>query len=274
MDEAAFLELLPLIENIVAFIVRRKHCGRDEAEEFASIAKLKLIEDNYAVFDRFAGRSSLRTYLTAVLYRLFLDQRIAKWGRWRPSTSARRLGELGVRLEVLLSRDGRSFDEACELLITNERRGVTRERLRDLAAELPPRATRRLLDETALEDLGVSASVVEAPTIAREVESRAREIRALFAGALSELSGEDRLVLRMRFHDDFTVPEIARALHLEEKALYRRIDRILGLLRIKLTARGIEPHDVRAMLDEDVPAADGVGGLLAGMEGSSPLLTA
>ena len=45
----------------------------------------------------------------AVIQRLFLDARIAKWGKWRPSVSARRLGGVAVLLERLLTRDGLSL---------------------------------------------------------------------------------------------------------------------------------------------------------------------
>jgi len=45
-----------------------------------------------ALLAKFEGRSSLRTFLTVVIQRLFLDHRISAWGKWRPSAEARRGG--------------------------------------------------------------------------------------------------------------------------------------------------------------------------------------
>ena len=46
--------------------------------------------------------------------------------------------------------------------------------------------------------------------------------------ALARLEAEDRLILRLRFEEGLSVPEVARVLHLGSPfRLYRRIDRIL-----------------------------------------------
>ena len=57
--------------SIVSFIGRRRRLAAHELEEFAAHVNLKLIEDDYAVFRKFEGRSSLRTYLTVVVQRCF-----------------------------------------------------------------------------------------------------------------------------------------------------------------------------------------------------------
>ena len=75
---------------------------------------------------RFEGRSSLTTYITVVVQRLFLDRRNRLWGKWRPSAEARRLGPTAVLLERLVSRDGWSAEQALETLRVNH--GVTVDR--------------------------------------------------------------------------------------------------------------------------------------------------
>src|SRR4029453_14108130 len=45
---------------------------------------LRLVEDDYDVLRRFQARSSLPTYVTVVIQRLFLDYRNRLWGKWRP----------------------------------------------------------------------------------------------------------------------------------------------------------------------------------------------
>ena len=84
-----FLDHLPLVERVVAFTCRRHHVGEADAEEFASVVKVKLLEDDYAVFRKFQGQSRLSTYLTIVVQRMFFDWLRAKKGRPRPSAEAR-----------------------------------------------------------------------------------------------------------------------------------------------------------------------------------------
>jgi RNA polymerase sigma factor for flagellar operon FliA len=100
--ERRFLSALPEIESALLVVARRHRLTGSEAEEFASEAKLRFIEDSYAVLDRFQGRSSLRTYLVTVIHRIYLDYRRARWGKWRPSAAAIRLGETAVHLEALI----------------------------------------------------------------------------------------------------------------------------------------------------------------------------
>src|SRR4051812_28238821 len=86
--EVLFLTELPTIERVAAFVTSRHRVPAAEAQEFASHVKMHIIESDYAVLKRFEGRSSLRTYLTVVIQRLFLDYRISQWGKWRPSAEA------------------------------------------------------------------------------------------------------------------------------------------------------------------------------------------
>ena len=94
-SEAGFLSNLAIIDRIVRFICRRHKISESEAEDFSSEVRLRLVENDYEVFRRFQHRSSLRTYLTIVIQRIYLDYRNHLWGKWRPSAEARRLGPAG-----------------------------------------------------------------------------------------------------------------------------------------------------------------------------------
>ena len=137
--EALFVSQLGLVERVVGFVCARHHLSPADADDFGSHARLKLIEDGYAILRKFEGRSSLRTYHTVVIERLFLDYRISAWGKWRPSAEARRCGAAGVLLEQLLVRDGYSLDEACEVMKTNHAVTMPRSGLEELAGRLPVR---------------------------------------------------------------------------------------------------------------------------------------
>ena len=70
-----FLDHLAVIDQVAQFIGRRHHLDADAIEELQSTIRLKIIENDYEVLRKFEGRSSLRTYLTAIVQRHFLDSR-------------------------------------------------------------------------------------------------------------------------------------------------------------------------------------------------------
>ncbi len=241
---AFFVETLPLIDGTIRFVCRRHHCCPDEAEEFASIARLRLIEDDYAVLRKFGGRCKLGTYLGVVIGRMFLDFRRQRWGVWRPSAEARRLGPVAVRLDILLHRDGVSLDEAIEMLRTNERVAAAPGEMETLAARLPRRAGRRATRDAMQAAPILPAETVERAALHDERDARARRLRMALHDALRSLPAEDALILRLRFQDDFTIGRIAESLHVDAKPLYRRIGNLLADLRAILAARGFEGADL------------------------------
>jgi len=71
----AFWSCLPLIGEVTAHVCRRHRLSADESEDFMSEVRLHFIEREFEPLRRFEGRSSLRTYLTVVITRLFLNYR-------------------------------------------------------------------------------------------------------------------------------------------------------------------------------------------------------
>src|SRR6476620_11211593 len=102
--ESLFVETLPTIRRILSGLSRRQGMLMHDAEDFASWATSRLMENDYAMLRKFRGDSSLSTYLAAVCACLAREYRVTHWGRWRPSVAARRAGTVGVRLETLMQR--------------------------------------------------------------------------------------------------------------------------------------------------------------------------
>lgn len=247
--EGTFLAHLPKIERIIGSIARRHAMGPDEADELASWVKAKLIENDYAVLQKFEGRSSIATYLTSVIANLFRDYRCQQWGRWRPSALAKRLGGLAVRLETLLHRDGYTLTQAVEVLRSAGLAGVSDRELFDLAARLPPR--QRPGDGV---DPDAEAPPADADLWLSEQLHDWETARGTLERLLADLSLEDQLILRLRYWEGFSVADVARALGLEQKPLYRRIDRSLERLRELLEAEGLDRAGVAGFLSDDVAA--------------------
>ncbi len=119
-DEASFVAALPVIDDVTGQVCRRHRLSPTESDEFRSDVRLHFIERNYEVLRKFEGRCALATYVNVVVQRVFLDWRNRMWGRWRPSTDARRLGPTAILIERLVTRDGWTLDQALETIKVNQ----------------------------------------------------------------------------------------------------------------------------------------------------------
>ena len=248
--ERLFLVNLPHIDRVVGIQGRRHGFDGVETEEFSSWAKARLIDDGYAVFRKFAGKSSLQTYLTTVLINLLRDYRNTRWGRWRPSALAVRLGPVAIRLEEMLYRDRRPLREAIGAIV------MVHPELRDgdvarLAERLPvrDRVTEVSLDASVRRGL----EPVTEPAATRVDRDDSRQlIESVLRAAIEELSAEDAVILRMRFWSNLSIADIARALRLDQKALYRRVGAIQDRLRELCERHGVD----RAIVADVIAGGD------------------
>jgi len=215
------------VERAVSLVARRHRLDRDETDELESAVNLKLVERGYLVLRKFEGRSQLATYLVTVVTRVCLDLRAARWGKWRASVPARRLGATAIRLERLLQRDGLPFDQACEVLRTNCRVPETVGELARMRDELPVRHRVRFCGADAL-----ALIPAHAPDDQRADGMPAREaLEARLARAVAALAEDERRLIQLRFDRGWTVARIAGELGLPPKAAYRTFDRIFRQLR-------------------------------------------
>lgn len=108
------------------------------------------------------------------------------------------------------------------------------------AANDADRQERRRLVDLISDELALAA-VATSPHRAADARLVRRETLAALQRVLEELEPEDRLLLRIRFEDGVSVPEMARTLGFDSPfSLYRRLDRILKGLRNRLRAIGID----------------------------------
>lgn len=251
MDARALLEEnLELVRSIVRFTGRRRLVDESDLDELESYVNLKLVESDYRILRRFEHRSSLKTYLTVVVQRLFLDYLHSKWGKWRPSAAARRIGSVAIRLEELMNRDGLSFDEAVETLLTSRATELSRDELFQIVSELPVRQPRRMTPVEGGSLPEAAVPVPPAPEVTEsDVDSLARAAEETLRTALSKLRAEDRLVLKLRFNDGLSVPQISSALDLESKPLYRRINKCLVALKESFEAGGFDFAQMRELME-------------------------
>ena len=248
-DEALFLDSLPVIDAAVSQVCRRHRLTPADAEDFAAEVRLHFIAREYEPLRRFKGHSSLRTYLVVVVNNLFLDYQNKLWGKWRPSAEARRLGRIGVLVERLI-RDGLTFDQVCETLRTNHHIEIS-EPLQSLFAKMAERApVRQFVADAEADAIASGGLSAEANVVRAEQEFRAKQVQAALDRVKQTLTADERLILKMRFEDAVPLADIARALHRNQKRLYRTKDELLARLRQQLEANGIAREEIAALLDE------------------------
>jgi RNA polymerase sigma factor for flagellar operon FliA len=235
-----FEEHLQVIERAIARVCREIRLDGAAAEDFASSARVALLKDDCAILRTFEGRSSPATFLTIVVRRLFIDERRLE-GRWYASAEAQRRGPAAVLLERLMMRDRRSFADAAEI-VKRDHAGVTVRQLEELAALLPQRVPRPIVvpvldgDEDRFAGDATAADLVDAI----DVERRSKKANDAVHAAMAEFTAQDRVILRLRFAGNASIVSIARALGLEQRPLYRRIESLLARLRAVLEAAGVD----------------------------------
>ena len=228
-----------------------------DAEDFASCVKVRLIDNDYGVLQKFAGHCTFRTFITIVIHRILLDYRIHLWGKWHPSAEAKRLGAVAVQLEKTLYRDGRTVTEALPFCRTLNA-AVTIEDLEALAARLPKRAPRARpveLDDVS-EELHVPADSIYDASFDRDRATLSHSASDVVRAAMNECSESDQVLLRLHFGAEMKIAEVARVMGIPQKPLYRRIERCLREFRRRLEAAGITAASVEEILSRRDPGLD------------------
>ena len=236
--------IYPMVEDVVRFVARRNRLTPDDAAELGSLVRYKLVEDDYHVLRSFQNRSSMKTYLTTVVSRVWLDWQVTRRGKWRPSVAAKRLGDTAVRLEQLLVRDRLTFTEACETLRQNVGVRASSTQLDRLRASLRFR-TRPVM--CSLEEVDPSECAAIQQGDRGDLPSISPSSRRALRQAMASLPVTQRRLLTLRFVQGWTVSRIARHLGLDQKATYRQFTRIYRTLRAS-----IEPAQIGLQ-----PAGDG-----------------
>lgn len=237
------LDHLSLVDQIVRTIGRRRHLAAAELEDFSSFVRLRLIENDYAILRKFQKRSSLWTYLSAVIDRLSLDYCADKWGRWRPSAMAERLGPAAVVLERLVSRDGHTLEEALEIIRTNHNLGMAKADLLKIWGQLPLRVRTTDVGEEAAAAIPSSQDSQENVDAAELHENIGRVDRALQA-AFNQCSAQERVLLALRFDQDLSMVQIAKLTGSSVPTLHRRLEKAVKLLRAALSHVGLDRHEI------------------------------
>lgn len=237
--EELFRANLALLERVIAGVCRRAGLRDADAEDFASTVRLALIENDYSILRGYEGRAPLGAFLAVVVQRLLSRHWIQLRGRWHPSAEAERSGPAAVLLEKLMVRDGRSADEAVDIVRAVDP-SLDRKAVRDLAERLPVRTARPRLvplpdDEPGFVAPETADSRANQADALRSSERAARVVRE----TLASLPIQDRMLIRFHFGAELSIADSARLLGVPQRPLYRRIEVLLRQLREALERGGL-----------------------------------
>jgi RNA polymerase sigma factor (sigma-70 family) len=236
------------IQKVAEITCRRNSVWGDDAEDFASLAAMKVVENDFAVLRQFQGKADLKTYLATVVVRRFYEWTRERWGRWRHSARAEQLGSPAKDLEAMVYRDGYTYREAVQVLRSTGRTTLTDAELAQLFAQLPVREPHHGRGSAEGLDALPAPGRTDALVMAEEAEERCRGVMDVLYRALSRLEPEDQVLVRGRYGEGRSVADLARALRCEQAPLYRRTEKLRTSIRGFMEEAGIRVEDVQDCL--------------------------
>jgi len=244
-----YLDSLDLIQRVISAVCVRNHVWGADADDFRSEVHVHLMKNDYAVLRAYKGDCRLSTYLAACVAHKFQDWRNGEWGKWRPSAAARKAGRHAEILEMLIVRDKLSIEQACETLRSSFGSTESLSALQAVAARLPLRPRRSFFGEDELAHHPSPHGHADESLRRSEGTALARRALAALSGALQALRPQDRLILQLKYADETKISDIARALQINQRRLYRRIEQLEQDLRAALEHRGLSRDDVTYLID-------------------------
>jgi RNA polymerase sigma factor (sigma-70 family) len=209
----------------------------------------KLREDDHKILRNFQGRAKLTTYLTTIISFQAIDLIRQRRGRNQERERAKKAGKSAELIYNLVFKEERgerdaygelkisedfegSYEEFSELVSTI--RGKSAKVLDLSSGDLPVKQGFRLKDKDSFEIPDRMAD----PELIYLKENRQARIQKVVAEVVAGLSGEQQMLLRMRYPKSYSkqpmqINEIADILNLSKKAVYNRLERILKKCRKK-----------------------------------------
>ena len=241
------LDHLDLVAQIVRMTGGRRHLSAAERDDFASFVNFRLVENDYAILRKFKNRSAVKTYLVAVIERLSLDFCTEKWGRWRPTAMAERLGPVAIILERLVTRDNHTVEEAIEIVRTSHYAGQSDAELRRIWDQLPVRMrTTEVAEEAALGVMSDDNSEVGVDDA--DFRKSIERLQGALKTAFDQIAARDRVLLALRFDQEMSIIEIARLTGSSVPTLHRRFENSVKQLRLALTRAGFNPREIAGLI--------------------------
>ncbi len=221
----------------------------------------KLQANGFKILRQFNGKSKITTYMTTVISRTFVDQLRSKIGRNRDRERAEKLGPLGKQIyqlrhveklerEQVIRRIQEDIDQtakAAEIDSMIDRIDAalkTKNLSTAVTTGSPIKAGMKLPDDKiVVPDPG------KGPEETLLLSEKKVKHRQAISHLLDQLSTEERFVLKNRFYQDdlplkLRIEAISRALNMEKRNVYKKIDRLLKKCKKMLMEQGLDINEL------------------------------
>jgi len=230
----------------------------NEALELSNQVMDSLTKDDFKVLRQFKGNSKLSTYITSIIARQAVDMVRKKRGRSREKERAATFGEVGLVIYDEIVVRGNTPEHVISRLKDQKLQIVTRDRIVQILDRIKSKKLEMPSDNVLVHDAvaipGEEDRRIEIADPEGTPEQNLEETQRVFKMnevldiIIRGLSGEERLILRMRFpvtgQKAQKVSQIAGALGITEKAVYKRITRILKKCKTLLEQQGVSLHEI------------------------------
>ena len=232
----------------------------NEALELSNRVMDKLKDKNCRVLRQFKGNSRLSTYITAIIANQAVDLIRKKRGRGREKERAKQFGDRGLQIYELAVVEGRSPSEIFRIIESDRGISLSQEdiemmvdkikgkRNSDISIEENNHTVKKgsFVDEKGEPVVPDLKSNPEETFLVKQQREKRMEI---FNHIISRLNGEERLILKMRFHlDDMDgsakIERISEVLGISKKAVYSRIGRTLKKCKDMIQQMGVNIDDL------------------------------
>ncbi|MCP4221242.1 MAG: sigma-70 family RNA polymerase sigma factor [bacterium] len=234
----------------------------NEALELSNTVLDTLRNANYKVLREFKGKSRITTYITAIISRQAVDIIRRKKGRSREKERAAELGEVGLQIHQRMFKNNQPPVEVLLQLKKEKLFDGDLEQLLQMADRIKGKEKSPVTNGTAVKNgfsLGKESGGKKNTFIVPDThsdpgeicieEQRSRKMREIVPAIIAKLSGEERILLRMRFptgegDKPRSVQQVATVLGITQKAVYKRIDRLMQKCRKQLDMLGVKSNDL------------------------------
>jgi RNA polymerase sigma factor (sigma-70 family) len=260
----------PLIERQCFRVVRQQLRGQgkydspvnieNEALELSNQVLDTLQRDNYRVLRQFKGNAKLSTYITTIVARQAVDMVRKKLGRSRQKERAQKLGKIGELIYEKVIRQGRPVPDVYRELKSTEGISESLAEIETIARKIkgkknnPPPSLDMETNPVVRGGISIKTDGDEREAVIipdtggdpQELlieEQRKQRQKKVVRGVIARLSGDERMMLRLRFpagedEKPRKVEQISGLLGITQKAVYKRIDRLLKKCRLLLEQEG------------------------------------
>ncbi len=219
----------------------------------------KLKQKNFHILRQFQGNAKLTTYLTAIIANQSVDLIRKYKGRDRQKERAKKLGDLGqliyrlaledqLSIEKIYNKVGESVPSNYSLAeIETMVETIKGKRYSGNPQPAPTGAVKEGVGSNG-EGRPIVVDDKNNPEDSLLASNGHTKVKKIVEALLDGLSGEERMILRLRFPEDegetpHSIVQVADILGLSTKATYKKLSRLLKRCKDHLEKEGVRLHD-------------------------------